>query len=80
MKKLNIFKATIVAFNPCYIETVLVIDDSEEKAHKLLCTTKKRKVQYKKELELLSIDLTTPNVIEMVGWGENDSSGGDYDD
>lgn len=69
---MKIFKATIVSNNSCYLHTVLVIAEDEEKANKLLCEQQKRKVEYTQPLKELNIDMKKPNVIEYVGWGYSD--------
>lgn len=77
---LNTYKATVVANNSCYVETVLVIAENEEQANDILCVHEKRKVQYKSKLKEIIIDKTKPNVIGMVGFGENESIGGYFED
>ncbi len=69
MSNLKIFQATIMSENTCYLETVLIIDEDEEKAHKSLCRAEKREVRYTRRLKELCIDKTKPNVIQFVGWG-----------
>lgn len=69
---MKVFQATIVSGNSCYVETVLVIAEDKEKAHDQLCEHEKRKVKYTRRLEEINIDMTKPNVIEYVGWGESD--------
>lgn len=70
---MKVFQATIVSGNSCYVHTVLVIAENEERADKLLCEQQKRKVQYTHKLKELNIDMTKEGVIEYVGWGEADN-------
>ena len=70
---MKLFKATIVSGNSCYIETVLIVAENELLAHELLTEKKKRKIEYKSGgLKELNVDFTKPNVVEMVGFGENE--------
>jgi len=72
---MKLFKATIVSGNSCYIETVLIVAENEKLAHELLTEKKKRKIEYKSSgLKELNVDFTKPNVVEMVGFGENESN------
>lgn len=72
VKNLKIYTATIVANNSCYLETVLVVAESKEKAHDQLCEKKRREVKYTQSLKELDIDFKTPTVIEYAGWGNSD--------
>jgi hypothetical protein len=76
---MKIYQATIESNNRRYLHTLLIVAENEELAHKQLCEQQKRQVKYTRKLEELKIDLKTPNVIEYVGWGHNDSDNG-YDD
>lgn len=62
--KMKVFQATIVSGNSCYVHTVLVVAENEEKANELLCEQQKRKVQYTHKLKELNIDMTKEGVIE----------------
>ena len=75
----KLYQATVVASNSCYIETLLIIAKNKKEANEILCKHEKREVEYKEELKELKIDMTKPNVIPYVGWGENESDYG-YDD
>jgi len=57
----------------------LIIAKDEENAHKQLCKQQKREVKYTQKLKELNIDMTKPNVIEYVGWGEADNDS-NFDD
>lgn len=78
-QSMKLFKATIVSDNSCYVHTLLIIAENEQKAHEQLCEQQKRKVQYKSKLTELNIDMSKPSVIEYVGFGENESDYG-WDD
>lgn len=75
----KLYQATIECSNSCYIETLLIVAKSKDEAHKQLCEHEKRTVRYKRELKELDIDMTKPNVIPYVGFGENESDCG-FDD
>lgn len=77
---MKIFQATIECNNTCYVETVLVVAENETQADSLLCKHEKRRVTYKNKLEEIELDLKTPHVIPMVGFGENDNDYGSIDD
>ena len=77
MSEMKLFQATIVSKNSCYVHTLLVVAENEEKAHDLLCENQgNRFIQYTKKLKQLDIDMTKPQVIEYVGFGENESDCG----
>lgn len=76
---MKIYQCTIVSQNSCYLHTLLVIAQDEASAHKQLCEHQKMTVEYTRPLKEIKIDLTTPKVIDYVGWGHNDSDYG-YDD
>lgn len=67
---MNIYQATLVSRNPCYVETVLVIAENKDSARKLLAKKKKRTIEYTRPLKKIKIDESS-KVIEMVGWGNN---------
>ena len=71
---MKLYQATIVTNNSCYIETLLIVANDEKEAHDILCTHKKRKVQYTEKIKELVLDMTKSNVIPYVGWGSNDDS------
>lgn len=76
---MKVYTATIVSGNSCYLHTLIVVAKNEKEAHDQLCGQQKRKVKYTKPLKELKIDLTTPNVIEYIGWGCSDNNNS-YDD
>ena len=70
---MKIYQATIVANNSVYVETLLIVAENEELAHKQLCDKQKRQVKYTQKLKELDINMKKPNVIEYVGWGHRDT-------
>lgn len=80
MNKMKLFQATLETVpNNCYVETVLVIAENEEDAHKQLIEKNGQwGVTYTRPLTELEIDMTKPNVIK-VGWGHTESDCG-FDD
>jgi len=76
---MKIYQATIVTNNSCYIETLLVIAKDKTQAHKQLCKHEEREVKYTRKLKEIEINMTKPNVIEYVGFGNNESKNHRYD-
>jgi len=71
MNKMKLYQATIIASNSCYVHTLLIVAENEEMAHKQLCENQDNKfIKYTKKLKQLDIDMTKPQVIEYVGFGE----------
>jgi hypothetical protein len=77
---MKLFQATLETVpNNCYMETVLVIAENKDDAHKQLVEKNGQwGVAYTKQLKEIEIDMTKPNVIK-VDWGHGESDYG-YDD
>ena len=67
---MNVYQATIISNNSCFVETVLVIAESKDSARKLLAKKKKRTIEYTQPLKKIKIG-SSSKVIEMVGWGNS---------
>ena len=74
MNKMKLFQATLETVpNNCYVETVLVVAETKEDAHKQLIEKNGQwGVTYTKKLKEIEIDMTKPNVLR-VGWGHGES-------
>jgi len=80
MNKMKLFQATLETVpNNCYVETVLVVAETKDDAHKQLIEKNGQwGVTYTIPLMEIKIDMTKPNVLR-VGWGHGEDDCG-YDD